>query len=409
MGERSIQRLRLKIIATMLGAFFLTMLLIAVLVNGAYMGVAQARMNNVLQSIIEHDGVLVASVADSSLSIAQRTARYFMVTLGPDGSLVSYQGGNDQDLDPSLGADMARQAVSSIFESGSVGDYYYKVVHASDGDAVVAFVDGSIELGEGRQVLSYTLIFLGGGLLLAFVLVWFMSRQAIRPEIEAARRQGEFITNASHELKTPLAVIRANTELQETLQGPSEWGTSTLRQVEYLDGLVRRLVEFSRDEEDESAPLEDVDVAAVVSDVAAGFASVARRRGISLSCVPEDGVVTPARRDKVEQLVRLLLDNATKYCDEGGSIVVRVSVPRRSKVSLRRRGARLVVSNSYANGEGVDFDRLFERFYRGDTSHSNQSGYGIGLAVAQRICEQAGGSICAGWQDGVVSFSCLLP
>lgn len=409
MGARAIQRLRIKIIAIMLAAFFVVMLLIALLVNGAYIGLAQARMGSLLDAIVQNDGVLPDEKANDSLPSTHRNVRYFLVTLDDDGQVVGFDGSNDSVVTREQAEQLTREVSSSFVRLGSVGNYYYKQVGLPDGRMVLAFVDGSVELGEGREVLSLTLLFLGGGLLIAFVLVLFLSRRAIHPEIEAARRQSEFVTNASHELKTPLAVIRANTELMETLQGSSEWTSSTLRQVDYLDGLVKNLVEIARADERDDEPVQEQDVSAVVADVVRPFEAVARSRGVALEQHLQPGVVALADEGRLRQLVRLLVDNAAKYCDEGGRIDVAVVGIRRAAISgLRRRGARIVVSNSYAAGAGKDYARLFERFYRADEAHSNQSGYGIGLSIAQRICEQYEGSIRASWRDGIISFNCIL-
>lgn len=414
MGERAIRRLRIKIIITMLTAFFATMALIAVLVNLAHGSVVQSRMDTILDSIIQNDGTL-PETAENLLSIAnKRDFAYFTVYLDGDGQPTRAVIQNDPQLTEDQAYEVARRVLSlptlTLWKSGSVDDYYYKAVEDADGGRVVAFVEGTVELGESRRVANQTLLFLGAGLALAFVLVLFISQRAIQPEIQAAHRQREFITNASHELKTPLAVIRANTEVEEAIQGESEWTQSTLRQVDYLDGLVKNLVEFARADEgaDEEEPVE-VDVSAVAASVVRTFQSVATQRGVALADASDPAVTITGSKDKVSQLIRLLVDNATKYCDEGGEIRVVVTQLRRSKIlGFWRKGARIVVSNTYAGGEGVDYDRMFERFYRGDKAHSNQTGYGVGLSIAQRICEESHGSIRAGWKDERVAFTCIL-
>ena len=104
----------------------------------------------------------------------------------------------------------------------------------------------------------------------------------------------------------------------------------------------------------------------------------------------------------IEQLVCLLVDNAIKYCDEGGHIEVRLSA------ALLGRGCTLVVSNDYEAGNDVDYKRFFDRFYRENEAHENQQGYGIGLSVAESICKSHHGSIKASWKAGVISFTCNL-
>ena len=110
-----------------------------------------------------------------------------------------------------------------------------------------------------------------------------------------------------------------------------------------------------------------------------------------------------ADSSKIRQLTTLLVDNAVKYCDEGGKIEVTAGQIKNG------RGAALTVSNSYAEGADVDYSRFFERFYRQDSSHNiDKGGYGIGLSLAESICSQYGGDIRAQWKDGVISFICQL-
>ena len=116
----------------------------------------------------------------------------------------------------------------------------------------------------------------------------------------------------------------------------------------------------------------------------------------------EEDVRMVARESAIQQLVTLLVDNAIKYCDPGGSVRVALSAPRKG------RQVQIEVSNSYAAGETIDYSRFFERFYRNDEAHSNQGGYGIGLSVAESICDRYRGSIKASWKDGDITFTCLL-
>ena len=192
-----------------------------------------------------------------------------------------------------------------------------------------------------NKVTTNTLILTVLALVVAFIAVFAFSKRAIKPEIENANRQQKFMTNASHELKTPIAVIRANTELTEMLSGETEWTQSTLKQVDRLEGLVRDLMTIVRGEERESAEqqLSDVDVAAVVGKAVDSFKGMAQQNGKNLETAIADGVKLRGSEASIEQLTCLLVDNAIKYCDEGGAIDVNLSPARIG------RGCTLSVTN----------------------------------------------------------------
>lgn len=225
--------------------------------------------------------------------------------------------------------------------------------------------------------------------------------------IENSRRQQSFITNASHELKTPLAVIRSNTELMEMLDGPSEWTASTLKQVDRLDSLIQNLVMIARSQEQEnSREAAEIDVSALVKDTAEPFAAVAANDQKAFSMDLEPDVRIVANESSIQTLTGVLVDNAIKYCDENGSVTVRTSSDKKGRTAV------IQVSNSYAEGRTVDYSRFFERFYREDESHHTESGekkgFGIGLSIAQNICSLYHGDIAAGWKDGQITFTCRL-
>ena len=227
----------------------------------------------------------------------------------------------------------------------------------------------------------------------------------IQPEIENSRRQKQFITNASHELKTPLAVIRANTELLEVTEGENEWTRSTLNQVDHMSGLIQNLVLISKAQErEDTSILSEIDASGIVKQTISSFEPLAKNKGKELESKVDDNVSVVADESKLRQLTTILLDNAIKYCDDGGKISVALSQLKRGKNKIR-----LVVSNNYAEGEKIDCNRFFDRFYREDQSHNiDKGGYGIGLSIAESICKQYGGSIRAMFKDGIICFICQI-
>jgi signal transduction histidine kinase len=229
-------------------------------------------------------------------------------------------------------------------------------------------------------------------------------------------KQKQFITNASHELKTPLAVIKANTELQEIMDGETEWTQSTLRQVDRMNGLIANLLQIARAQEKSDGELSQVDIAATISETADTFIPVAESEGKRLEKKIPDSLVIRSNDSSIRQLTTLLIDNAIKYCDDGGTI--------RVGLEQSRRGAALTVSNDYAEGASVDYSRFFERFYRQDEARTisaetvsekaadgsqkstNRNGYGIGLSIAESLVKSLKGTIDVSWSDGRILFTC---
>ena len=186
------------------------------------------------------------------------------------------------------------------------------------------------------------------------------------------------------------------------MHGEDEWNNSTMNQVDRMTGLINDLVLIARSEEKEDVKeLGDIDVSKAVTDVADTFSSVAEKNGIALKKDIPDGVVMRAMEEHIRQLASLLADNAIKYCDDGGAVLI--------QLSQKGKGARICVSNNYAQGEHEDYSRFFERFFRQDKSHNiDKGGYGIGLSIADSIVRKYRGKIDVSWKDGIITFSCIL-
>ncbi|MCR5596296.1 MAG: HAMP domain-containing histidine kinase [Lachnospiraceae bacterium] len=330
------------------------------------------------------------------------TTRYFSVIFNEDGSVDDVKISHSASASEEAAEYYARIALDRLFKFGSFGSYYYQVEKMSDGKTIVIYLDRTSQVKLTMQMLFMTLGFIFIGSVLAFLIMRKLSGRIIRPEIENAERQKQFITNASHELKTPLAVIRANTEMQEMLGGETEWTQSNMRQVKRMEGLIQNLVMIARSQEREnSGELTETDVSAAVNEAAMNFGSVAASEGKTLTMDVDPDIKMYADDSKVRQLVSLLTDNAVKYCDDGGDI----------GVSLKKNKSNIVlsVSNPYAEGSEEECKRFFERFYRSDASHNTEKGgYGIGLSVAEGLVKQMGGTIKAEFKEGVISFVCVF-
>ena len=331
--------------------------------------------------------------------------RFFTVSFDNTGEVVDVNLEHVALVDAEKALEVSKIASDSqtLLGLGQYEDYFYKKADTADGSMVV-FLDCAIQLENMGAVVTSTLLLSAVAFLITLISIIFFSKRAVRAEVDRARSQQQFMTNASHELKTPIAVIRANTELTEMISGETEWTRSTLAQVDRLEGLVANLMTIVRGQEraGSESGISEIDASAVVGAAVDSFGSVAQQKGIGLESAIDEGVSLCGGEASVEQLACLLVDNAIKYCDEGGTVRVRLAPVRIG------RGCVLAVSNDYAEGADVDYRKFFDRFYRADESHENQQGYGIGLSVAESICERYRGSIKASWKSGVITFTCNL-
>ncbi len=280
---------------------------------------------------------------------------------------------------------------------GYYKDFRYRIKVNDEGSRLVVFVDMSRERKNVKNVLVYSLVLSAVGLLAVFVLVWYFSKKVFKPVEESDRRQKQFITDASHELKTPLTIISANVEVLEMESEESSWSKSIKHQVERMNGLVGQMVTLSRLDENRVPEFKEFNYSDAVYDTAQAYLAVAEKNGQKLTIETEDGIVINGDEALIRQMTGLLLDNATKYAGAPKNDNPINSVAR-IKITLQKKGKKtlLTVWNTVTETEIGNKDRYFERFYRPDESrNSNVGGSGIGLAIVKSIAETHKGSVSA--------------
>lgn len=333
-------------------------------------------------------------------------SRWFSVTLSEDGTVRNISLIALSDLEEQTAADLALQAAAR----GGAGpaflqDYLYVIRDDARGGQTVWFLNCETRLAAVRTLALISGLCCLGGVLLAWLFVTLASRRAIEPTLRNMEQQKQFITNASHELKTPLTVISTNMELLQMEQPDSPWVQSTQRQTAQMRHLVDELVYLSRMEE-ENAPLnpETLSVEPLLREAAEPFAAMAEYQGKTLTLEAEAGLTVRGDRASLQRLLSTLLDNAVKYAAEGGAIDVRARGEGRSVI--------LTAANDVAEPLTEEQCRqLFDRFYRADPSRNKekQGGFGIGLAIAAAIVEKHGGRIAAAMEGRRLVFTCRLP
>ncbi|MBR6404552.1 MAG: HAMP domain-containing histidine kinase [Eubacterium sp.] len=360
----------------------------------------------------ENDGTLKADEiksykGDMITPETQYESRYFTVLLDKNEVIISY---NNEHIAMIRDRDEVERVVSNVtdlererglFTYEGLNYAYLKKYNDKEKNIKVTIMDCTRSIKAAQFFVKFS-VYIGflSVLLLIFLLSVF-ARKVVNPYVKNAEAQKQFITNASHELKTPLAVISANTEVIEMMGGKNEWTESTINQVNRLTNLISQLVVLSRLEEREDLVLTDVNMSEEVSNVIKDFKAVVDTQGKKMEYSVAENIHVKADEKGIHELANILVDNAVKYCDDEGTI----------KITLSQKGksACLTVSNDYKDGTKIDCKRFFDRFYREDQSHNSENqGYGIGLSMADSLVRMFKGKINVTYKKPVITFTVTL-
>lgn len=332
----------------------------------------------------------------------QYMIRFFTVSYDEEGNLTDL----GQDYIASVSENDAEEYGAAVrrrhSDSGFYNRYRYRIL-TSDSETMIVFLNAERELQMVRTLLIITSVIALLCLLAVFLLIYVFSGKAIEPFARNVAAQKEFITNASHELKTPLTSIATSADVLEMVYPEDEWVANIREQTVHLSAMVSQLVVLSRLDEDrpvhDQAELSLSDLAWEISEP---FTARACAVGKQLVLSIDEEVLVFAEASSMQQLLSVLLDNALKYSDESAEINMHVYRSGRKAV--------LEVSNPYRNSDKLNVNRLFERFYRADSSSGNKiNGNGIGLSIAKAAAEANGGTISARVHGGTISFKAVFP
>lgn len=321
-------------------------------------------------------------------------SRFFSVLLGEDGQAVETDTGQIAAVDAEQATDYAQKAAASGKTSGFLDDYRFLVQNESGGIRII-FLDCGRSLSSFRTTLLASVSLAVLGLAAVLFLLLILSRRIVRPMAESYEKQRQFITDAGHELKTPMTIISADADLAEMECGENQWLTDIRRQAQRLTALTNDLIYLSRMEE-EQPKLQYIDfpISDVVEEMAQSFAAPARSQDKDFQVQVQPMLSFKGDEKGIRQLVSILLDNALKYSPPGGQLALRLE--------KQGRNLLLTVSNTWAQLMEQDkLPHLFDRFYRTDQSRNSQSGgYGLGLSIAKSIVSAHKGKIRAESHDG---------
>ena len=331
--------------------------------------------------------------------------RYFTVRWDKEGAVENVDISHTAAFSSTEAMRYAAEAIESPDDRGFMNRgraiYCYLRRPFNDGSQMVVVLDCTRNIISIKQMLRYSFLFSVGFIVLYFIIVAILSNIAIKPFIRNMENQKRFITNAGHELKTPIAIISANAETLEMLNGKSQWTENILKQVRRQSQLINNLIMLSKKEEDqmENLTFEDIDLSEQLANVAQTFEALAQDNEKQMTTKIPAGIHVFADQRCLYEIISILLDNAVKYCDAGGCISVSAEKKKLGK------GPSFTVSNTYASGKNIDYTQFFERFYRGDESHNSiKPGYGIGLSMAEELVHLIHGTIHVVYKYDTISF-----
>ena len=409
--------LRLKMIGIVFGAVvaaFMVMTIILVMCFGAY----RNRQADQITAMISENNGTVPQLKDYKQQQKNSQAferyfnnynedssyrtRFFRIFLDEDKKVTNVNMDHIAAVDEKKAVRMTKMAMLRRGKVGLVGSYRYRKEYKDGQVRSIIFLD--CKENQSFYHLAVTITITVSTLLTCLITVIFAiaSKRAVRPFEINSNRQKQFITDASHELKTPLAIISANAEVLQYKGDGNEWTQNIIDQTKHMGKLINQLLVLAKlDEVQEKSEKQEADLKLLLEETIEPFEEVATQKKVTLKLHLEEGVTIRVNREQIAQLVSILTENAAKYVNDGGKIVWRLT--------KTQHGAVLVVKNT-TEKELPDTKRMFDRFYRSDSSRSSKTGgQGIGLSIAKKIVDSHKGSITAKAGDGMVTFRVSLP
>lgn len=416
-----IKKLRLKFILVSMSGVLLVLVIIFATQNYLMIKSSEEQTNRLLQSVVMTDGNMENlhqkpdgggfspekdQKPDGLRPPAQETlrgAKFFYVKFDSTGNVLESDVSHMADLSAGDAASYARGALESGSQSGTADGYQFLCGQKEYG-TIVALAQRDVETNMLRQLTTISAAAVIGGVLVFLVLVLLLSKWAVRPVKTAFERQRQFISNAGHELKTPITIIAANSDVLHSEIGDNKWLSYIQNQNERMAALVNDLLTLARTDEGSQKPqLERFDFSGACVDCALEFESIAYEGGKTFLTDIQPDILINGNEPMMKQLLYILIDNALKHSDQNGEV----------RVTLKRMGSKAVLE-VYNTGEGVppeERDKIFERFYRSDSSRSRETGgYGLGLAIGKSIVELHKGKISVQSEQGKwTRFIIILP
>ena len=328
-------------------------------------------------------------------------SNYYTVTLDGDGTILSWESDRADLYSEETLQEFVNQVCATGQSRGRIGNQFFRMTEQEDSRLLIV-LDARLEMSAGQRVLGASALVAGAACLLLSLGAWLLIRRMVKPVEEAFRKQQQFVWDASHELKTPLAVISANAQVLEDEVGENENLGYIRQEVERTNKLVQSLLSLARMENGTvKAERRPFDLSRTLLSAALPFESTVFEAGKKLETDIPEGVRAVGDEAMIRQLALILLDNALKYSEEGGKI--------RLALKPKGKGAVFSVANTGPGIDAADLPHIFQRFYRAEKSHSRETGgSGLGLAIAKELAEANGARIRAESREGLTTFTVTI-
>ncbi|MCR1840654.1 sensor histidine kinase [Murimonas intestini] len=399
--------LRKKFILFAMSAVTILLIVLIGAINGFSWIILDRQSDSILHTLVNADGMpLPMDFPDQWPFMpapdmdAVKSALFFIVHTDTNGNVLDVNIDQISSVDTEQAIQYAGQITGT---SGKIDGYKYEVKQLGT-DRLIFFMEISAQISIFIMVLSVSSVIAVICWLVILLFVVMFSSRFVRPIIAGIEKQKQFITNAGHELKTPLAIIQSNNDASALIHGETKYSKNIRLQTQRLNVLMTNLLTLAKLDEEVKLPTETVDISELICGIFSAYEDSASEKQITLSAKIQPHILMQIHMETFMQMISILLDNAVKYTPEGGTILF----------SVRTEGVHIKIleENTCENPHGTDPERLFERFYRGDdarTQNSASSGYGIGLSAARAIAETFGGKLTAEYPEtGKIRFTAFF-
>lgn len=399
------KKLRKKFIYFSVGIIFFVLLSVSSFINISNLFTIRERSDILLNILAENDGEFSKTIDKSDIEILKNrltpkitlSNRFFAVKTDIEQNVITV---NTVDLYLTSSKDAveyAKKALKTGKTTGYIDRFKYKI-KKTDYGLLIVFIDLSSDFDNFYYTLKNSFLISFVVLILVFVISFLLSKKVVSPMVKAYEKQKSFITDASHELKTPLAIINTNTDVIEMENGASKWTLSIHKQVERLNELVKNLISLAKLEEEEIQKT-NFSLSDIIYEISNDYEEVCKNINRELKLNIEKNIQINADEKLIRKLITILIENAVKYSKENTQI----------KLNLEKQNKKIIftIENEADNLKIKKYDELFERFYRADFSRNRKTGgYGIGLSIAQSIAIKHKTKIQAESLDGkTIKFS----
>ena len=375
------------------------LLFIVLAINALNWMMLERQSDMVLQTLVDADGAFQKMDFDRPPPFSpplnmdrMRASRFFIVRSDLNGSIVDVNIDQISAIDHETAQSYALEVLKTDDTSGRVHGYKFTVKQLGS-NKLIFFMDTSEQRENFRMVLFASAVIAVLCWVILLLIVILLSGKVIRPVLMGMEKQKQFITNAGHEMKTPLAIIQSNNDTMALIHGENKYNVHIRNQTKRLNVLMSNLLTLAKLDEEIPLPTETVNISDAANELLPVYTEEAQAQNLRFSVQIEPDIVIQTNKDSFRQIITILLDNALKYTLENGNI----------RLSLARNGrhVQILAENTCDPSLEPDPERLFERFYRGDAARTQQkeSGYGIGLSAARAICENFGGKLTAEYPD----------